>query len=292
MVKLRLLAPLTAIILAASAVAHAAAPGRNGSMLFLGGGKAGSEQVYSAWADGTHLRQLTHFTDSSAADPSWSRDGRRVAFARDYNAGKPTEHLDIYVMNADGTGLHGMGLKGLNGTPTWFPDGRRLLFGRVGGLWVVPATGGAQHRVVQIAGDFEGPVVSPDGHQAAFIRNRANDSALFVADLMTGSLKQVTPWRVQAKPKVDWSADGSLLLSRNNQGVFTVRADGSGLTMLVRGSDLCSESFSPDGTRILFVEHCSQTGRWRLFTADADGSNAKPVAKLRGHWASWSAMSR
>ena len=287
MTNRRLLTTLTAVVLAASAVAHAAAPGKNGAILFLGAGG----QIYTTLPDGTHLRQLTHFTDSSTADPSWSRDGRHVAFARDYDVGKPTEHLDIYVMNADGTGAHGMGFKGLNGTPTWFPDGRRLLFGRIGGLWVVPAAGGTPHRVVRITGDFEGPVVSPDGRSATLVRNRGNNSALFIADLASGRLKQVTPWNLHAKPKVDWSPDGSLLLSRNDQGVFTVRADGSGLTMLVHGSDLCSESFSPDGTKVLFVEHCSQDGHWRLYTANADGTGVRPIAKLRGHWASWGVAS-
>jgi Tol biopolymer transport system component len=156
----------------------------------------------------------------------------------------------------------------------------------------VPVAGGTPHRVVRITGDSEGAAISPDGRQAAFIRNRANDSALFVADLASGHLKQVTPWSLHAKPKVDWSPDGSLLLSRNDQGVFTVGTDGSGLTMLIHGSDLCSESFSPDGAKVVFVEHCSQDGHWRLFTANADGTDVKPMAQLRGHWASWGVASR
>jgi Tol biopolymer transport system component len=85
---------------------------------------------------------LTHLTVSSATDPSWSQDGRRVAFAHRHDVRKPTEHVNIDVMNADGAGLHGMGLKGFNGTPTWFPDGGHLPFGRLGGLWVVPARAG------------------------------------------------------------------------------------------------------------------------------------------------------
>jgi hypothetical protein len=34
--------------------------------------------------------------------------------------------------------------------------------------------------------------------------------------------------------------------------------------MLTRGNYFCSESFSPDCSKVLFVEHCSQDGHWRL----------------------------
>jgi Tol biopolymer transport system component len=286
MSKVRWLGALIAVALGGSTIAHGAAPGRNGAILFLGGSNAAKEQIFSSLPDGTHVRQLTHLSDSSASDPSWSPDGKRIAFARDWDVGKPTEHLDIYVMNTDG-GMHGMGFTGLNGSPTWFPDGRRLLFGRIDGLWMVPAAGGTPRRVLRVAGGTESAVVSPDGRKVAFIRYRGNDSALVVADLGSGRLKQVTPWSVGAKPKVDWSPDGSRLLSRNQKGVFSVAVDGSGLTMLVRGGDDCSESFSPDGTKFLFVTHCSRDGKWKLYTANADGTAVTPVGNLRGHWASW-----
>jgi hypothetical protein len=108
-------------------------PGNNGLILFLR--HVGSrEQIFTARVDGTHVRQLTHFTDSAAADASWSADGRRIAFARDYDCCNPKkEHLDVCTMNAGGTDLHGMGLKGLNGSPVWF--GRPGFFARAGCGW-------------------------------------------------------------------------------------------------------------------------------------------------------------
>src|SRR5262249_43118860 len=130
--------------LAASTAAQGASPGKDGRILYVGL-IAGRSQIFSASLTGANVRQLTHFTDSDAADPSWSADGKRIAFARDFELGKPTEHLDIYTMNADGSDQHGMGFKGLNGGPVWFPDGRRILYSRVDGLWVVPAAGGAPH---------------------------------------------------------------------------------------------------------------------------------------------------
>jgi TolB protein len=284
-----LIAAAAAVALAAAATAQATAPGKNGSLLFLRH-VGPREQIFTAWSDGTHARQLTSFTDSAAADASWSGDGKRIAFARDYDCCDPKkEHLDIYTMNADGTGLHGMGFKGLNGAPVWFPDGRRILYGHRGGLWVVPAGGGKPHLALRIAGDFESPALSPNGKTVAFVRNRSNGSALFVAKLNGEAAKQITPWSLRAKPKVDWSPDGSLLLSRTEDGrIFTIRPDGSDLKTLIRGNDYCSDSFSPDGTEVLFIDHCSAGGvKSRLFTISLDGTGVKQIPHLIGHWVSW-----
>ena len=78
-------------------------------------------QLFTLRADGTGARQLTQFRDSDAIAPSWSPDAHRIAFARDYAVGTPNEHLDIYTMNADGSGMHGLRLHGFNGNPTWSP---------------------------------------------------------------------------------------------------------------------------------------------------------------------------
>jgi len=291
MTKLLLLAAL-AVTLVATSAAQATAPGKNGLLLYLRH-VGPREQIFTAWPDGTHARQLTHFTDSAASDASWSVDGKRIAFARDFDCCGPNEHLDVYTMNADGTALHGMGLKGLNGNPIWFPDGKRLLFGHSGessnGLWTIPAAGGTPHLALKIAGDFESLVLSPNGHEVAFVRNRSNGSALFVANLGSGVSKQVTPWSLQAKPKIDWSPDGKLLLSRTESGrIFTVHVDGSGLETLVTGNDYCSDSFSPDGTKVLFIDHCSQGGvRSHLYTVNLDGTGVTKIPNLIGHWVSW-----
>lgn len=287
MTKLRVLGALV-VGLVVAGVAQATVPGKNGAILYLH--QVGPhEQIFSAWPDGTHLRQLTHFTDSAATDPSWSADGKRIAFARDFELGSANEHLDIYTMNADGTGAHGMGLKGLNGNPIWFPDGRRLLFGRLSGLWVVPAAGGTPRLTLKIGSDFESLVLSPDGKKVAYVSNRSNGSALFVADLGTRAARQITPWSLKAKPKIDWSPDGTLLLSRTEEGaIFTVHVDGSDLKTLVRGTNYCSDSFSPDGTKVVFIDHCDAGGtKAHVYTMNLDGTGVKRIPNLIGHWVSW-----
>ena len=51
--------------------------------------------------DGSDPRRLTNFTKLGlgALEPTWSPDGKRIAFASRLN------RVDIYVINLDGTGL-------------------------------------------------------------------------------------------------------------------------------------------------------------------------------------------
>jgi TolB protein len=52
-------------------------------------------------ADGSNPVQLTGLTDAGTSyNPAWSSDGKKIAFASFRNSGQ-----DLYVMNADGTGL-------------------------------------------------------------------------------------------------------------------------------------------------------------------------------------------
>lgn len=60
------------------------------------------------------------------SDPTWSPDGSQIAFRR--MEGDKSGNYNVYVMNADGTGLRVIaGTKAVDMMPSWSPDGTRLL---------------------------------------------------------------------------------------------------------------------------------------------------------------------
>jgi WD40-like Beta Propeller Repeat len=74
-----------------------------------------ADHLYVINADGTGIRQLTSTPGMQELDPSWSPDGRRIAYyRRPQNAGD--ERGEVWVMNADGTGQKRLAL-GAN--PEW-----------------------------------------------------------------------------------------------------------------------------------------------------------------------------
>jgi TolB protein len=112
-------------------------------------------------------RSFAHYNgmNSSAAV---SADGRRVAMVLSKN-GSP----DIYVCNADGTGLTQLTFtREDESSPCWSPDGRWICFaGRMGGvrsLCKVPSSGGSTERISTGTGSPSEPDWSPDGQWIAF----------------------------------------------------------------------------------------------------------------------------
>ena len=80
--------------------------------------------IYVMDADGTNRVRLTKGPASNSG-PTWSPDGKRIAFTSN-----PNGVYDIYVMNADGTNLIN-----LTRSPTgdfgadWSPDGKQIVYG-------------------------------------------------------------------------------------------------------------------------------------------------------------------
>ena len=182
--------------------------GANGLLVYQA--QAGKHiQLFTIRPEGTGRRQITHLRDSDALNPAWSPDGRRIVFARDYMVGTGHEHLDIVTVNADGGGLHGMALRGLNGDPTWSPDGR-ILWLRPGGFAISRAEGNG-FRMIRVAGENSSPTVSPDGRQIAFRRQLGeHKSAIFVVSAKGGPARRVVAPAGGVADKIDWSSDGQI----------------------------------------------------------------------------------
>ena len=119
-------------------------------------------------ADGRALRRVTPRL-RHAASPTWSPDGRRIAFATPL--GKATEIVIVHLRTGRLRRLTRDGWH--DGTPDWSPDGRQILFASErggGGLYLVDSAGKQVRRLTRPArGDAHyDPSWSPSGRQVVF----------------------------------------------------------------------------------------------------------------------------
>lgn len=165
-------------------------------------------EIYVVRSDGSGLARVTD-NNTYDADPTWSPDGRRLAFvsAREAQTGE-----QIWVMNADGTGVVSTGVRG--GAPAWSPDGRRIAYvTSTGGVAVMALDGSGVSRLTGADLVAGSPGWSPNGKQLAFVAGptAGGQMSVYVIDVAGGAPRRLTP-PAHFLQTVAWSPNGSRII--------------------------------------------------------------------------------
>jgi dipeptidyl aminopeptidase/acylaminoacyl peptidase len=163
--------------------------------------------------------------------PSWSPDGRQIAFMStrpDNNGG-----WHIWIIDAAGTNLHEVDTDFAT-DPAWSPDGTRIAFASSGSIYVVGVDGSGLQRVTTPpSGSQDGsPDWSPDGSTIAFTRGPTFSASrdLYLASADGSWTRPLTSTGSALAPS--WSPDGTKLVFSGGGLLFEVNADGSGLAQV------------------------------------------------------------
>ena len=181
--------------------------------------------------DGSRRRRLTHNTTALDTNPRWSPDGTRITFTRYMDRTKTQTTAEVFIMNADGTDPQRLTHNNvLDNTPSW----------------------------------------SPDGTQIAFSSSRSGVWEVFVIELATRAVTQLTD-ALSSTP--DWSPDGTQIAFEqfiqipngiNPKTIYVMDTDGQHQRPVLPDPPIDGPPtfryfprWSADGQRILFYE-----GKW------------------------------
>jgi len=212
-------------------------------------------------ADGTGRVDLTRDPHADVT-PSWSADGRHIAFASDRSGA-----MEIYLMNADGSGVAQLTHDGsFADHPHMSADGRYVVFeSKKGGNWEIRRIGSDGSGEVDLTRNRANdrfPAVSPNGRLVAFSSNRGSTGThIWVSNIQGAALKQVT---VRKGNQFDpaWAPAGGRLayvsgtLSAGTN-IRTVLANGKGDRQLtaLHADEQVNPSWSPDAHSLVY-ENC------------------------------------
>ena len=148
----------------------------------------------------------------------------------------------------------------------------KVVFSYAGDLWTASREGGAAVRVTASAGDKLYPKFSPDGKWIAFTASYDGNPDVYIIPAEGGEPKRLT-FHPATDIVLGWSPDGKNVLFRSDRAVappsrttrlYLVSTQGGLPQVLpVPRGDLTS--FSPDGTKIAYIESSQENRTWKRY---------------------------
>jgi TolB protein len=225
-----------------------------------------------------------------ALSPTWSPDGRTIAYTALVRSGTPIVLQDL----ASGRREVVPGTEyGVNITPEFSPDGRKLAFahGTEDGtdVYVYDVARRCCLTRVTVGRYYDNlsPTWSPDGQRLAFISTRAGLPQLYVMSADGSGQEVLAPFDYGSTGQSNgpaWSPDGQTVAFHREVGgvrqVFVVDVATRVVRQLTGAGRNEDPTWAPDGRHLAFVS--TRSGVRELWIVDLETGRMRPLATTGG----------
>jgi tetratricopeptide (TPR) repeat protein len=226
--------------------------------------------------------------------PAFNPDGTWLAVN-----GERAEHMNLFIVKPDGSGLREISRHLEDNLPFWSPDGQSLVFGstmhgdkqpRVYVIDQVPFEGRKEegHPLNFGPDDVRGeyPTWTADGqiiYKGCDYTVEPAPCGLYSMSAAPGShpFKRLTDRSEDTAPAAHGDKIAFMSTRDGNWEIYSMNADGSGLKRLTdNAANDGLPTWSPDGETLAFVSN--QGGPWAVWAMNPDGSNRRKLFDIGG----------
>ena len=163
-------------------------------VIYASGNESGTDLMMVPIDSPTVIQRLTFGRGSDNGSPTFSPDGRRIAFFS-----SRSRFPQIYTMDADGTNVQLLtpftpGVRSYRAAPDWSPDGRAVAYEQQNGdfqVWMISVRD-KEPRQLTSEGENEGPSWAPDGRHISLSSTRGGSKQIWILDTESGRFRQLT----------------------------------------------------------------------------------------------------
>jgi Tol biopolymer transport system component len=238
--------------------------------------------IYVVDLGGRNLHRLTPAIEATSYEsPTWSHDGRKIAFSGTACEDNCPPQISILDRASGRIRAFHWGLFPAE-RPSFAPDGRRLVF--IGGdsndVYTVAADGSGLKRLTDEGAAHDQAVWSPDGRKIAYTRQQPNGRWDIYLMNANGSGKTALTRTSVSEEQPAWSPDGKRLAfirqERGRWSIYVMRVGTRNARKISPGNaDEQNPAWSPDGKRIAFVR--TEGARMLIYVSRLDGRGAKQL---------------
>lgn len=248
-------------------------------------------ELYSANPDGSDLSRLT----DTYQNEWWSDASQKgtIYISSDYGKSERFGGSEIFALKSNGEFnriTFSEDTSSFNIYPRVSPDDSKLLYcsNCLGSgvnseiILIEPDGSNAVNLTNHPSADKYGSW-SPDGTKVLFQSNRSGNFQLFIIDIDSGELTQLTD-NEGDNIHGDWSVNNQIVFISDRDGeyeLFTMNADGTDQRQITFNEDKdVLPSWSPDGKRIAFSSYrYGNKDKGDIFLIDPDGTNEFRLTK-------------